>query len=89
MCFRSRDQSKKCKLIRFYNIIILSEKKDPRIRKKLIHPNINIASEFIMYKIVQNMVLGKIQVTKGSAYTDIFFPFFIRVEGKPHNATGG
>ena len=37
-----------------------------------------------MYEIVQNMVLGKIQDAKGSAYTGICFPFFFRVEGKLH-----
>ena len=44
MCLHSRDQNKKRKLIRFYIIIILSEKKDPTIRKQLINQNIYIAS---------------------------------------------
>ena len=89
MCLHSRDQSKKRKLIRFHIIIFLSENKDPTIRKKLINPNICIALQFIMYEIVQNMVLDKIQDAKGSAYTGICFSFFFRVEGKPHNASGG
>ena len=42
-----------------------------------------------MYEIVQNMVLGEIQDAKGSAYTGICFPFFFRVQGKPHNASRG
>ena len=42
-----------------------------------------------MYEIVQNMVLGKIQDSKGNSYTGICFPFFFCVEGKPHNAYGG
>ena len=37
------DQSKKHKLVRFYNVIILSEKKDPKI-KKPVNSNIYIAS---------------------------------------------
>ena len=44
MCLHSRDQSKKRKSIRFYVIAILSETKDPRIKKKLINMNIYIAS---------------------------------------------
>ena len=42
-----------------------------------------------MYEIDQNMVLGKIQDAKGSAYTGICFSFFFRAGGKPHNASGG
>ena len=44
MYLHSRDQSKKRKSIRFYIIAILSEKKDPMIKKKLINMNIYIAS---------------------------------------------
>ena len=84
ICLHSRDQSKKRKLIRFYIIIILSEKKDPRVRKKLINPNIYIASQFKVRNF--SKVHGKVQDAKGSAYTGICFPFFFRVEGKPHNA---
>ena len=42
-----------------------------------------------MYAIVQNIVPGKIQDEKGSAYTGICFPFIFRVEGKPLNASRG
>ena len=61
MCLHFCEQSKKCKLLRSHTNVTLSEKKNPRIRKKLTNQNIYIASQFIMYEIVQNMVLGKIQ----------------------------
>lgn len=43
----------------------------------------------MMYEIVQNMVMGKIQDVKGSPYTDTCFLFFFGVKDKRHNASGG